>query len=150
MDKVLVDKQPINHWSHYKLFDNWDNLLKKLPSTPTKANHYQSPRIPSFYHGKFLLPNKPHYPLDSFLEVGAWNKGVAFLNGHNLGRYWPVAGPQLTLYAPSVYFKPYPHENEIVLFELEHSPCSVGDSHDDKCVVNFTDKHVINGHIPQH
>ena len=27
-------------------------------------------------------------------------KGVAYINGYNIGRYWPSMGPQLTLYVP--------------------------------------------------
>lgn len=28
-----------------------------------------------------------------------WSKGVVFINGKNLGRYWSI-GPQQTLYVP--------------------------------------------------
>ena len=37
-------------------------------------------------------------PKDTFLQLDGWSKGVAFLNSHNLGRYWPIMGPQVTLY----------------------------------------------------
>ena len=33
-----------------------------------------------------------------------WTKGVVFLNGINLGRYWKV-GPQKTLYVPAPLLK---------------------------------------------
>ena len=35
---------------------------------------------------------------DTFLQLDGWSKGVAFVNGHNLGRYWPIMGPQVILY----------------------------------------------------
>jgi beta-galactosidase len=44
---------------------------------------------------------------------------VAFINGFNLGRYWPVTGPQVTLYVPGCHLKPYPAVNELILLELE-------------------------------
>ena len=141
---MLIDNFPVSYWQHYRLYDNWKTVLTKLPSLNASKSPYQSSRTPSFFVGTFTLPNKPNYPLDSFLQVTGWTKGVAFLNGHNLGRYWPVVGPQLTLYAPSVFFKPYPKENEIVLFELERSPCLV----QDKCTVQFVSKHIINGTVP--
>ena len=30
----------------------------------------------------------------------AWDKGVAWVNGYNLGRYWVPMGPTTTLYSP--------------------------------------------------
>ena len=27
-------------------------------------------------------------PLDTFLSLPGWHKGIAFINGFNLGRYW--------------------------------------------------------------
>ena len=32
---------------------------------------------------------------DTFLQFDGWTKGIAFVNGFNLGRYWPVMGPQV-------------------------------------------------------
>ena len=34
--------------------------------------------------------------LDTFLRLPGWRKGIAWVNGFNLGRYWPMAGPQVT------------------------------------------------------
>jgi hypothetical protein len=44
---------------------------------------------------------------------------VAFINGFNLGRYWPILGPQVTLYVPGCHLKSYPDFNELILLELE-------------------------------
>lgn len=45
---------------------------------------------------------------DSYLYVGDWGKGVAFVNGFNLGWYWPSQGPANTMCAliASVNFCP--------------------------------------------
>uniref|UniRef100_A0A914CGF1 Beta-galactosidase n=1 Tax=Acrobeloides nanus TaxID=290746 RepID=A0A914CGF1_9BILA len=52
---------------------------------------------------------------DTFFNSTGWTKGQLFVNGYNLGRYWPVAGPQTTLYVP----KPYIQEtNTVLLIEL--------------------------------
>lgn len=37
---------------------------------------------------------------DTFLDMSNWNKGVVFVNGFNVGRYWSV-GPTNTLYVPA-------------------------------------------------
>lgn len=38
---------------------------------------------------------------DAYLDIGAWGKGLAFVNGFNLGYYWPVRGPANTMCAAS-------------------------------------------------
>lgn len=35
-----------------------------------------------------------HLP-DTFVSVRGWGKGLAWINGHNLGWYWPSIGPQV-------------------------------------------------------
>ncbi|CAL4069324.1 unnamed protein product, partial [Meganyctiphanes norvegica] len=53
-------------------------------------------------------------PMDTFVDMRAWNKGVVFVNGFNLGRYWST-GPQKTLYLPAPLLTP--GYNEIMIFE---------------------------------
>ena len=55
------------------------------------------PSIPSLYRGTFEVTEEPK---DTFLYMKGWTKGVCFINGHNLGRYWQI-GPQETLYLPA-------------------------------------------------
>jgi hypothetical protein len=43
-------------------------------------------------------------PADTFVDMSAWSKGIVFINGFNLGRYFNV-GPQQTLYLPSPFLK---------------------------------------------
>lgn len=57
---------------------------------------------------------------DTYLSTANWGKGVAFVNDHNLGRYWPLMGPQQTLYVPAPYLKK--GRNTLVLVELEYVP----------------------------
>ena len=47
-----------------------------------------------------------------------WGKGIVFINGINIGRYWQV-GPQQTLYIPGVWLKK--GENKIQIFEQINS-----------------------------
>lgn len=70
---------------------------------------------PVFLRGRFTIIGQP---LDTFLDTTGWGKGVAFVNGHNLGRYWPLVGPQITLYVPAPYLRT--GENELILLELEY------------------------------
>lgn len=67
-------------------------------------------------------------------------QGVAFINGFNLGRYWPTRGPQITLFVPNILLLPYPQTNKIILFEQE--------SASDEATLEFVDQADING--PNH
>ncbi|GCC50105.1 beta-galactosidase [Chryseotalea sanaruensis] len=69
---------------------------------------------PVLYSGIFEVTEKA----DFFLDMRGWGKGIAFVNGHALGRYWHV-GPQQTLYVPGCWLSS--GKNEIVIFEQEHN-----------------------------
>ena len=49
-------------------------------------------------------------------------RGLAWVNGHNVGRYWTTKGPQQALFVPGVWLRA--GENEIVVLELELAPSS--------------------------
>ncbi|TCO44833.1 beta-galactosidase [Kribbella antiqua] len=55
-------------------------------------------------------------PVDHFLSTVAWGKGIAWVNGFCLGRYWR-RGPQETLYIPGPVLRP--GRNELVVLELD-------------------------------
>lgn len=69
---------------------------------------------PAFFAGSFTVEGEPS---DTFLRLEGLTKGVAFVNGFNLGRYWNEKGPQKTLYVPAPVLKK--GENKVVVFELE-------------------------------
>lgn len=52
---------------------------------------------------------------DTYLDMSQWGKGVVWVNGHNLGRYWEV-GPQQTVFVPAEWLKA--GENSIAVLEL--------------------------------
>lgn len=68
---------------------------------------------PTFYSGSFSVDEA----CDTFLRLDGFTKGVAFINGFNLGRYWNEQGPQKALYLPAPLLKK--GENTLVIFELE-------------------------------
>ncbi|XP_014204077.1 beta-galactosidase-1-like protein [Copidosoma floridanum] len=59
-------------------------------------------------------------PRDTYLNTAEWGKGIAFVNGYNVGRYWALMGPQMTLYVPAPYLKE--GLNKLVMVELEYVP----------------------------
>lgn len=90
------------------------------------------------YRARLPFFTKGDQATDTFLQLTGWTKGQAFINGFNLGRYWPVKGPQKTLYVPyNVFNTANPDDNEIVLFEIDKAPCTPPF---DNCFVTFVDK----------
>lgn len=65
---------------------------------------------PVIYEGIFDLDETG----DTFLNMENWGKGIVFVNGYNLGRYWNI-GPQQTLFVPGVWLNK--GKNSIVIFE---------------------------------
>jgi beta-galactosidase len=61
-------------------------------------------------------------PADGFVALPGWEKGIVWLNGFNLGRYWKV-GPQQTLYAPKPLWRA--GVNEIVVLELHQAGTAI-------------------------
>ena len=55
-------------------------------------------------------------PADTFLALPGWGKGVVFLNGFTLGRFWDI-GPQKRLYIPAPLLRA--GENELLIIETE-------------------------------
>jgi beta-galactosidase GanA len=52
---------------------------------------------PTLFKGSFTITDVPK---DTFIDMKGWNKGIVFVNGANLGRYW-MKGPTGSLYVPA-------------------------------------------------
>jgi len=64
-----------------------------------------------FYKGSFFLSA----PGDSYFDMSNFKKGILWINGHNLGRYWNI-GPQKRLYCPASFMRK--GQNEMIVFDL--------------------------------
>ncbi|HDY90291.1 MAG TPA: beta-galactosidase [bacterium] len=103
---AAISQTVLMDWEIYTLPMDNDYLSKIKYDNKVQKNK------PTFFKGTFEL-NKVG---DTFLDVSSWKKGVVWVNGHNLGRYWHI-GPQLDLYLPGCWLKK--GVNEIVVFDLE-------------------------------
>jgi beta-galactosidase len=100
-DRELTD------WQMYSLpMENPEKLI-----TAHKAEKQPSQDAPHFSIGSFELTVTG----DSFLDVRGLGKGLLWINGHALGRFWNI-GPQDTLYVPGPWLKK--GKNEVIVFEL--------------------------------
>ncbi|SDX82778.1 beta-galactosidase family protein [Paenibacillus sp. CF384] len=101
---VRLGQQFLYHWSIRPLPLNDLQKLDYLESSEKQEK-------PTFYKGSFEVDEVA----DTFLALSGWTKGVVYVNGYNLGRYWEI-GPQQTLYIPAPLLRE--GVNELVIFEL--------------------------------
>ncbi|HEY1194742.1 glycoside hydrolase family 35 protein [Flavobacterium sp.] len=67
---------------------------------------------PGWYKSSFELSNTG----DVYIDMRGWGKGMVWVNGYNLGRYWKI-GPTQTMYLPGEWLNK--GNNEIIVFDLE-------------------------------
>lgn len=104
---VIINGETItDDWNMYPL------PMDKMPKL-TEAKNSAKAGQPALYQGIFTLSKKG----DTFLDMRDWGKGIVFVNGVNIGRYWSV-GPQQTLYLPGCWLNE--GTNEIVIFEQKN------------------------------
>jgi len=101
-----------HRWKIFSLEFKPDILSRIKDKGKWRALSKKPKKVPSLYMGTFTINEDPK---DTFLHMKDWTKGVCFVNGHNLGRYW-IKGPQETLYVPAPWLKK--GINELIIFEL--------------------------------
>ena len=108
-DRVSLSGMTLMNWQAYllPLNDAWMAGLKASPP-PVNADPTRPGR---FFRGTFRLGQAA----DTFIDMTGYRKGVLWVNGHNLGRFWDI-GPQTRLYCPAPFLKA--GENEVVVFDL--------------------------------
>ncbi|MCG8451434.1 MAG: beta-galactosidase [Pirellulales bacterium] len=97
----------IEDWQIFKFPMN-DAMLAGLNFTRSSG---PSDVGPAFYQGVFQVEHRG----DTFLDVSNWGKGIVWVNGRCLGRYWNI-GPTQTMYLPGVWLKE--GENEVIVLDL--------------------------------
>ena len=103
--------QPITINGH-KITGDWQTYgvpMDVMPVMPKMRSPYVKGQ-PTLYFGSFELDKVG----DTFLDMEKWGKGIVFVNGVNLGRYWKI-GPQQTLYLPGCFL--HKGQNTVVVFE---------------------------------
>ncbi|GAB3902446.1 glycoside hydrolase family 35 protein [Mucilaginibacter boryungensis] len=91
-EKVLFAGTELTGWKTYSL--PFANLTGIKYAASNKGN------TPAVKKGSFNLATVA----DTYLDMRTWGKGVVWVNGHNLGRYWSI-GPQQTIYLPAEWLR---------------------------------------------
>ena len=101
---VCKDLHFLLNWQQYSLsFENTENI---------DFSKGWKPEQPAFYAFDFEMKALK----DTYLDLSGFGKGLAFVNGVNIGRFWNI-GPTLSLYIPHSLLKE--GHNRIIIFETE-------------------------------
>ena len=107
-ERVTLNGMTLMGWDIYKLpFDN--QYISKLKPAPINTD-----KNGAFFKGSFTLDKVA----DTYIDLSKYKKGVIWVNGHNLGRYWDI-GPQKRLYCPAPWLKK--GKNEVLVFDLHQT-----------------------------
>jgi beta-galactosidase len=107
---VSIGGQRPAHWQIYS-----------LPLTDVARLHFKKSACegPCFYrysmNAQTSSARNKAVP-DTFLDTHGLSKGMAFLNGKPLGRFWSV-GPEFSLYTPGPWL--HAGSNDVIIFDLQ-------------------------------
>jgi beta-galactosidase len=72
-----------------------------------------------FFKGNFVLSRaEGNVYCDTYIDMSNYTKGIVWVNGHNLGRFWNI-GPQQRLFCPSTFLRE--GMNEIMVFDFHET-----------------------------
>lgn len=103
-DRVTLNGMTLMNWEVFGLPVKSEFVQQLQPAKTTEVKPGE------FFKGTFTLTNTG----DTYLDMSNFKKGMVWVNGHNLGRYWEI-GPQKRLYCPAPWLKK--GENEIVVLD---------------------------------
>ncbi len=98
--------EELKDWTVYNLPVDYSFVKDKKYAPGTKVDG------PAYYRATFNLET----PGDVFLDMQTWGKGMVWVNGKAMGRFWEI-GPQQTLFMPGCWLKK--GENEIIVLDLK-------------------------------
>ena len=114
--KGITEKVELVSDNQAKELKNWTVYNFPVDYSFIKDKKYNDtkilPAMPAYYKSTFKLDKVG----DTFLDMSTWGKGMVWVNGHAMGRFWEI-GPQQTLFMPGCWLKE--GENEILVLDLK-------------------------------
>lgn len=104
--KTGKGKKELTNWLVYPV-----HLKNESAPANIKYSIQKTPKEPAYYRGKFNATEQK----DVFLNMSNWGKGLVWVNGHCLGRFWNI-GPTQTMYLPAPWIKE--GVNEVVVLDF--------------------------------
>lgn len=113
--KGITEKVEIQTRNETKELKNWQVFNIPVDYEFAKNKQYKKTeniaKHPAYYRGIFTLDKIG----DTFFNMINWSKGMVWVNGYPIGRFWEI-GPQQTLYMPGCWLKK--GENEIIILDM--------------------------------
>ena len=106
-DRVTLNGMTLMNWEMYPL-PMTATTVEKMSTKYIDGNDNRSGNL---FVGVFNVDTTG----DTFLDMSAYRKGMVYVNGHLLGRYWNK-GPQQRLYCPASYLQK--GTNKITVFDF--------------------------------
>ncbi|MBP1612806.1 MAG: bga 1 [Bacteroidetes bacterium] len=116
--KGITEKVELKSASGLKDLKDW--FVYNLPvdySFVSKKKYEQNIKtdgMPAYFKGFFVIDKLG----DTFLDMTGWGKGLVWVNGYSMGRYWKI-GPQQTLYVPGCWLRK--GKNEVIVLDMAPS-----------------------------
>ncbi|MDP4130432.1 MAG: beta-galactosidase [Bacteroidota bacterium] len=107
-DRVTLNGMTLMNWN-MALLPLDEHFIKT--AKPDLSIHSKPDKPCNFFEAEFNLTETG----DTYFDVSQFSKGILYVNGHNLGRYWNK-GPQERLYCPASWLKK--GTNQILLFDF--------------------------------
>ena len=119
-DKTIIDRKGITEKVELKtnsgstLLKNWQVYNFPVDYKFQKSLNFKTAKAagPAWYRGSFNLEKVG----DANMDMSKWGKGMVWINGTNIGRYWKI-GPQQSLFMPGCWLRK--GKNEIIVLDLE-------------------------------
>lgn len=111
--KGITDKVELLTNSVFINLLNWEvyNFPVDYQFQKNKKYTNTNQKAPAWYKAEFTLDETG----DTYFDMSKWEKGMVWVNGYNIGRYWNI-GPQQTLYMPGCWLNK--GNNEIIILDL--------------------------------
>ena len=104
-DRVTLNGMALMNWKVFN-FPMDDKFIYNLRSSS------RNPGMRGiFFKANFYIEKNG----DTFFDMSNLKKGILWVNGHNLGRYWDI-GPQKRLFCPGTWLRE--GGNEMIVFDL--------------------------------
>jgi len=113
--KGITEKVEIIENGSVTSLKDWNIYSFPVDYSFVRRMKYQKAEIgmaPAYYKATFKIDKTG----DTFIDMSTWGKGMVWINGHAIGRFWEI-GPQQTLYVPGCWLKK--GQNEIIVLDLK-------------------------------
>ena len=111
-DRVTLNGMTLMNWDIFPLPMDEKFIASLKPKYPEGFHEG------IFFEGGFELSAAG----DTYFDMRNYSKGMVYVNGHHLGRYWKM-GPQQRLYCPAGWLKK--GKNSIVVFDLHQQEAAM-------------------------